>query len=835
MRNPLNRAWRVAALLGVLCGVLSARPVMAADALRGSLTGVVRDSASGDALVSANILLPQWKRGVTTKADGAFSFDQLPYGPVVLKVVKLGYRTQQVSVTLTASGVAPLEIRLGRLPVAGATVHVSDSRLKKEQTPSVFPVAPRVVKDTPGTLENVFRTLSTLPGVVSTTDFSSRLSVRGGGPDQNLVLLDDVEIYNPYRVFGLLSAFNPEAVSDFTLSGGGFPVKYGNRLSSLLLVSNKDGDATGRNGVASMSITDANIVAGGPLPRSLGGGDRGTWLLTTRRTYYDLIANSIAGTTLPSFLDFQGKLALQASPRDRISAFGLVSHERTNADITSTTNNVDANFFNNAHNDVGGVTWTRGRKGAVNKFTASWYENPDRLDFDGSFDVKSKIPNTGDTTRTATVIFDRYIKIRDGMLRDDMSMQHGAHLLTIGGEVHAQRTDVRFHLDPASDRNPAVGNPTDVRGGAASPDTLLVGRPTTRWAAYVQDDMSMGERLKFTAGLRRDYATIHERADWQPRAAVSLQPDEATTLRFATGAFAQTPGYEKFIDADYFVRLDAPGPLDLTSEHAQHYILGIERLLPGTWKAQAELYLKSFDDLVVGRLETDAEQAARLASYRFPDSLLAEIPTAKQITALPGNDATGLARGIDLYLEKRGMADDRLFGYASYTYGIARRTVYGRTLPFDYDRRHTFNAVLTYRLGEKWTLGTTAKYASGFPYDRPDGVTVSTVVDSFGHIVPERTAQGDLIWIPRFDGVTTLANGRLPSFQEVDVRLTWSPRWGGRDWDLYLDIINLLARKNVIDYSPSLAPDLAADRPRLQREALNGFPFLPTIGVTLRW
>ena len=823
----------VAAFLSLLFFVVPG--ARAADVGRGVLTGVVRDSASGDGLPSANVLLPQWKRGMTTQADGEFTFADLPSGTVVVKVVKIGYRSRQVTLTLDANGAAPVEFRLARVPIASATVHVSNSRLKKEQTPSIFAVAPREVKTTAGTLENVFRTLATLPGVVSTGDFTSRLSVRGGGPDQNLVLLDDVEIYNPYRVFGLLSAFNPEAVSDFTLSGGGFPAKYGNRLSSLLLVTNKDGNLVQNDGVASLSITDANIVGSGPLPRGLGGGNKGSWLLTTRRTYYDLVANSFAHTTLPSFLDFQGKLVLQPDAQDRISAFGLVSHERTNASFNSMHNSDAANFFNNVRNDVGGATWTHGRKGAVNKVTGSWYRNPDKLDFNGRFETKSKIPNTGDTTRIASVIFDRTIVIRDAMLRDDLSLQRGAHLFSLGGELHSQRTDLQYRIDPHSDRNPDVGNPTDVRGGSASPDTLLIKRPSTRWAVYAQDDLTLAPAVNLTLGLRRDYSSIHRRDDWQPRAALSYQPDEATTFRFATGRFAQIPGYEKFLDADYFVQPEGSGPLNITSEHAMHYIFGVERLLPGTWKAQAELYLKTFDDLIVGRLESERERQARVASYRFPDSLQGEIPTAAQITSYASNGATGVSRGLDLFLERRAMGDERVWGYASYTYGLANRHVYDRTIAFDYDRRHTVNVVMNFRLAEKWRLGTTTKYASGFPYDPPAGVTVATVRDSLGHIIPERTGHGDLVWVPRFDGVNSLSAGRLPSFQEVDVRVTYNPKWGGRDWDLYVDVINVLNRANVVDYSAILVPDRLHDRPRLARQITTNFPFLPTIGVTLRW
>ena len=107
--------------------------------------------------------------------------------------------------------------------------------------PSAVAVAPVEVLATPGSLDNVFRTLQTLPGVSATEEFGSRLAVRGGAPDQNLTMMDGVEIHDPYRLYGLTSAFNPETIARFELATGGFSVKYCDRLSSLLLVENREG------------------------------------------------------------------------------------------------------------------------------------------------------------------------------------------------------------------------------------------------------------------------------------------------------------------------------------------------------------------------------------------------------------------------------------------------------------------------------------------------------------------------------------------------------------------------------------------------------------------
>ncbi len=821
------------ALLCCLCAPVHAQTGTAV------LTGVVRDSATAEPLSGANVVLPSLKRGAQADESGRFRLTNLPPGPLEVRATLVGYRTAGAIVTLANATTTTIVLDLPRVAIPRAEVRVSDRRLTREKAPSVFRLEPKQVRLTAGTLDNPLRTIATYPGVVSTADYSSRVSVRGGGPDQNLVMLDDVQIYNPYRVFGLISAFNPETVSDFTLSGGGFPVRYGDRLSALLLVSNRDGSPMRTpGGSASMSITDANVVFEGPLPSGLGGGETGTWLFSSRRTYYDLIANSIANTTLPSFLDFQGKFTLQPGSRDRLTGFGLLSKERTNATITESGPIDRVRFFNTSHNDVGGVTWSR-VKGArvVNRMTGAYYTNRDMLTFNGQFAADSKIRNYRGGEKEAEVIFDRTILVRDASLRDEVGISLNAqNLLTVGGEVHAQRTDLELQIDPESDRNPRVSNPSDIRGGSAAPDTVRTMRPTTRWALFAQNEWTPRPGTRLSGGVRAERSTANNDLDVSPRANMTYALPGGVSARAAWGLFSQTPGYESFLEKDYFVRLDADGPLAIRNEKATHYIVGLERPVGRAWQLSAEGYVKTFRDLIVGRLETDAERDLRLSRYRFPTEYQDEIPTQRLITAFPENGATGVARGVDLYVQKKPRdASDRITGWLSYTYGIANRNAYGRTIPFDYDQRHTLNLVTNIRLGQKWNLATTIKYGSGFPDDPPSGVTIASVTDSLGYIVPDVDSLGYVFWIPRFDAPASLGTARLPSFQELDLRITYTPQWFGRPWSVYLDIINATARTNIIENAVVLFPDSSSDRPRLGTDPLKNFPFLPTIGVSLSW
>ena len=135
---------------------------------------------------------------------------------------------------------APIEIEL--IPREGFQERLEvTAPAPQPDGPASIPLRPKQVLSTAGSLDNPFRTLQTLPGVAGTDEFGSKLSVRGGAPDQNLTMMDGVEIHNPYRLFGLTSAFNPETIGRFELLAGGFGAKYGDRLSSVVVIENRDG------------------------------------------------------------------------------------------------------------------------------------------------------------------------------------------------------------------------------------------------------------------------------------------------------------------------------------------------------------------------------------------------------------------------------------------------------------------------------------------------------------------------------------------------------------------------------------------------------------------
>jgi len=700
---------------------------------------------------------------------------------------------------------------------------------------SELPVRPLAVMAVAGAADNVFRTLQTLPGVAATTEFDSRLAVRGGSPDENLTLMDGVEVHNPYRLFGLTSAFNPETVRAFDLYAGAFSAKYGDRLSSLLVVENRAGsDAERLRGSTALSLTDMNAVFEGRLPK-----DAGSWIVTARRTYYDLVANRIAGTELPAFSDLQGRLDWRLGTDTRLAVFGLLSREATDAFLEDDRPGEQLALATTARNDLGALELsTRLGPSLTSRTIASFYLNRDRIDANAQLRNearRSNAPSDDVGFALADVDFVRELEVRDVALRQELALAAGDHLVESGLELHALRTRTLWRIE--GDRNPQADNGSSIQGGAGLPSDLDSSVDGARLGAWLADRWQASPRLALEAGLRFDWSAVNRRSTLSPRLGASLSLGRATRLRLGGGLFTQSPGYEKLVQSDYFVDLTGELGRSLAYARAWHAVLGLERDLAPGWSARVEAYWKDMDDLVIGRLETESERLARVSRYDFPSELAASVPTAPIITSVPVNGASGRSWGMDVLLQKRPAQGARLSGWASYAFGRSTRDEYERRVPFDYDRPHAATLVASWRFSPKWDLGVTARAFSGFPRTPVLGLRVAAQETADGRLVPALDAEGRYVYETDSGDVANRNSARLPTFFRLDLRLTWKPRGEAGRWLFYLDVINATNRTNAGQLEPSLAYDPASpvDQPRLVVEPSQAIPFLPSVGVRFRF
>ncbi|MCY4632926.1 MAG: TonB-dependent receptor [Acidobacteria bacterium] len=794
------------------------------------VTGVVLDGAGNAPIAAATVA--SGAETVATDADGRFSVTLAP-DDAGLRVAADGYLETTVALEPAVAGAgAALEILLFRNTFA-ETVQVVSTPAAVPERAAATPIAAAEVFEVAGAFDNIFRTLDTLPGVASTGDFGSRLAVRGGTPDQNLTVMDGVEIHNPYRLFGLVSAFNPETVERFELTAGGFGAAYGDRLSSLLIVDNRVGESD-FSGSTSAGVTDANVVLEGGAP---GGG---SWLLSGRRTYYDLVAGLVTDQSLPAFADVQAQAHWTFGPGHRLALFGLTSRENADFrfdDEEDEESRDSGRLVSEAGNDLVSLRLDALLGGAATSRTiVSWYRNTDVLGVDATFESSARRSNAPDDAVGAAltnVVFDRDLSVRDLSVRQELAFPLSpAHTLDTGVELHRLASGAGLSI--TGDRNETVANPSSVRGGAGLPDSLDSSLAGTRGGAWIQDRYTITPRLSVEPGLRLDWSTVNGDAVLSPRFAATLALGRASRLRVAGGLYTQSPGYEKLIQSDYFFDLSPAVVTGLRHERATHLVTGFEQELGADTLFRVEGYYKTFDDLIVGGLEPEAERRARVARYDFPAALQASVPAAARITSTPVNGGGGRAYGADVYLVRSDPAA-RLAGWLSYAWGRADRDTYGLRYPFEYDRPHAFNAVGRYRLGDRWSIAATAQFATGFPYTPAVGVRVADEEDSRGRLVPARDTAGALIYTVDLGGLDALQRGRLPHYARVDLRIAHQPGGPSGRWLWYIEVINLLNRDNPVEFETELAHDPDRGVPRIVESPSAGFPIIPSFGVRIRF
>ncbi|HQX80465.1 MAG TPA: TonB-dependent receptor [Vicinamibacterales bacterium] len=840
MPLALSRLAGIALFLSGLC------PGLVAAQTTGTLAGTVA-AEGGITLPGAFVTVigttPALRRETTTDEQGSFLFADLPAARYSITALATGFTiTKAIEVTLVAGQTRRVVIDM-RVTGVTETVTVSADKGRASTAPSMLALTPAEVSTVAGAAENVFKVLHTLPGITAVNDFDSRLSVRGGGPDQNLTVMDGVEIHNPYRLFGLTSAFNPETVEAFELTAGAFPARYGDRLSSILTIDNRAGNSARRAmGSVTLALTDANIIAEGRLP----GTSQGSWLLSGRRTYYDVVAERFVDADLPSFSDLQAKAVWRVAGGGQLSVFGLKSRESTDAEFGEPERE-SAVIRTKARNDLVAVSWQRAFGSRVSSRTvASWYLNRDDIDFDGRFETgarRTNAPVSNNSESLSNIIFTRQLSVRDTAIRQDTTIRVGrSHLLDAGVEAHVLATQWGWRID--GERNPGVANGSSIQGGAGLPALLDSSRDSWRFGAWLSDVWMVTPWLRVEPGVRLDKTSVTGGASLSPRASLLADLTARTRLRVAGGAFTQSPGYEKLLQSDYFVNLTSENDARVGTERARHAVVGLEHTLAPGVVARVEGYYKQFRDLVIGRLETPEEVDARTSVYDFPSSLVGEVPREAQILSAPVNGGRGKAAGIEVYLARQSVspAGRALTGWISYTRSRAEKTMYGITMPADYDRPHAFSMVANLRLNTTIEVATTVRVQSGFPYSPPVGVRVAAVQDladadrdgNRTELIPQ-VSRRLLVWTFDQGGVSNLNSARLPRFSRVDVRVTFRPAWKNRRWQFYLDVINLLNANNASGFDAQLSYDPAADRPQVTYERRNSLPLLPSLGIRYKF
>ncbi|MEO7889755.1 MAG: TonB-dependent receptor, partial [Vicinamibacterales bacterium] len=693
-------------------------------------------------------------------------------------------------------------------PQFAETIDVTNAQSREAGAgPPSSAIRPHEVRSLAGGVENVFRTLQALPGVTGTDELGSRIAVRGGSPDQNLTIMDGIEIHNPFRLVipgedlamvGLASTFNADTIESVEFFPGAFDVGYGDRLSSLLVVKNREGsEAEAFQGSSILTLADANGIVEGKLPRR----SSGSWLVSARRSYLDLVAEHVIGVKLPSFQDVHARVSWHPGARQRVLLVGLAGRERT---ALGGTVEADADHSTRTHNNLVAATFESSvgdtlllrTVASLSQFADTLHAHERSLDNSRGANARDSISSGG----LLEFNLSRDIGVRDLAVRQQLVFApSSSHWLDLGFETH--KLDTRWAWQISGDRSHHEANSSSVRLGTSLPDGLDSTRNSYRFGVWVQDRWELSPRVVLQPGLRVDRSGVTGQTTWSPRLSGTVNVGRAWRLDAAVRAHSQSPGYEKLLQSDYFIDLSPTGALALKAERALQTVAGLQRVFGGGFTARVDAYYKRFSDLLIGRLETERERLTRLAGYDVPATLLTSVPSRPQITTSPLNGATGQAYGLEVHVAHAGAgAGAPLTGWAAYSIGRATRTAYGVTHPFDYDRSHAVTATANLRIGPRVDLSATGRWATGLPRTPVRGVQLALVPDAGDadrdgnaeERVPQRDLQGRPIFRPDLGDVANINSARLPHFGRLDARITYRPTWTGERWAFYMDVLNLL-------------------------------------------
>jgi len=823
----------------------------------GGLTGRIVDNY-GSPIPGVNIFVIETRVGGVSDSEGIYRVREIPTGIQTVRYSAVGYETEFFEMEIFTNRFLEFDVTLNQKVIEVGEVEIIGEGIQPQddtQT-SLIDLEPESARVLPGAATDVFRTLQALPGVLAPNDFSSQLIVRGSGPDQNLIVMDDVEVFNPYRLYGVISMFNPESVTDINLIAGGFPVKYGDRLSAVLDVTNRQGTIN-KNfaGTINASIVDANVLLEGKNPFNL----PGSWLLSTRRTYYDLIIEPFVKNTglvednvsFPNFYDVQAKLAFGPFNGHKFLLNGIISKDAVNVISPENRSTADSvAVVNDTKNNLASLAWHYApTKRFLNKLIISWYKNYGIGSFDSQFldpslnrdDFENVAPDTLQPYLLGFG-FDSDFEFSKISIEDKFAKFWGNNnLFEAGAGVDFITTKVIFEIFLDPELKAILASNPNI---SAVFEDLIDVQKYNRYKGYIQNKFFLSDKLVLQPGLRYDYYDIIRKGYLAPRISLSYAINDLTTLRAAWGLYYQSIGYEKLQDSRKLLDLSDEATSPLKAENALHYVFGIERWITNEWRVKFEGYYKDFNNLIVQKKVPGSgyySEPVPGKDIRYVDGWTAPVPIpADSTTAVPINDSFGEAYGFEFLLEKKNIAGfDELNGWLSYVFAFTNRVEYGQNLPFRFDQRHTLDLVLNYRISSWLDLGVRFQYGSGFPLTEAVGIKPRIILaDQNGDGVPETPVvatrqtgdNNEVIYDVDFGDTSNKYSSRKPNYHRLDLRLTAFADFWDFEWAFYLDVINVYNRTNVINYDYYITSDLT-----LARETTGMFPILPTLGFNVRF
>lgn len=787
-----------------------------------TISGFVRDNATGEPLSYVNVfvVIGDSYKGSATNQDGYYVISNLFPGEYNVNASIIGYKMTTNKVTLASDEKLRLDFRLNVSALEGQEVNVSAERIKFQQSieSSQISLDLREINTVPGFIEaDVFRTLQMLPGVQSGGDFSSALYVRGSTPDQNLIMLDGITIYNPYHLGGIFSTFNTDAIKEADFHAGGFPARYGGRMGAILNVINREGNTEKITGSGNISLVTGKALIEGPLPKWKG--IKGSWLLSGRRTYFDQFINLVTGTKgqFPYFFyDYQFKTNLDINQNHRLTYTRFYGDDI----LRFSSSDQSSNNIGGTSKNTYGVDWPWGNH--TNGLTWRWIVSPSivaktflsssryRYDFDFYFDTKETYIDN-DSTFQNNLAFDVVYKdiIKDRTLETEIIWKaNDIHTVTSGFQIKNINFELVNKFIITTLDTTFTEKPLDMRN------------KTRELAAYIQDKWSVTNNLKLQGGLRLAHYNLHDTLYVEPRIGMKYNFSSDMSFKINWGRYHQFLITANDPDENFrLIDLWLGVPEDKPASVSDHTILGFEYFSPDDILFRVETYYKDFDNLL---------------SLKQEDVYTENEDDVQTTTMNEFWDTDAYAYGLELLAKK---TSGKIKGWIGYTYA----KTFNYTPPNgwyapNHDRTHTLNIVSTIEL-PKWVsdnleMSASLTASSGNPYTPIKGRSYDWNQELNGARDEDQAI--NLEWkLSNKYLVDEKNSDRYPPYFRFDLGLTRKNRrlfkW---KYDSYFQIINITNHKNALSYTYRTNTDQSVgNRGVVERAAINTFPFMIFTGV----
>ncbi len=661
----------------------------------GRITGRIIDRQTKEPLAGVNVSLLLTSLGSSSGEDGRFLISNVPEGTHRLEFTYAGYQKRVVSdIPVTSVKAAIVNIQLIEEIYEGEKIIVTAGYFSEETQvqPGVFSLSREEIRRFPGGFEDVVRTVSTLPGVaINVTGGRNDLLVRGGGPSENLYVINNIEIPNINHFggqgtgSGSLSFLNLDFVNNVSFSTGGFSVDYGDKMSSVLELTMTEGRSDRIGGKLLLSATQFGLNGEGPL------GNNGNFIVSARKSYLDLIFKAAGLPFIPVYTDYNVLLNFQPTNRDRIVLLGLAAVDRVERDQSSQENRVtNSGILGNSQNQfIAGMDYRHLLNSGYINLTTSWNLNQFRLN--------QKDENEIDYFNSRADEQELNLKLQHFTL---MSKKLGIKTGLSQKFIFSDNQSV--FADSIFDRN---GKKLPVEAIGVSKENFQ-NISASKSALFFEAEWFANKNVTVKSGFRADYFSFLEQPLYiAPRMALKYQISPRFQLKTSGGVYYQSPSYVWLVNREnrYLKALEN-----------KMIVAGFDYLLREDTRVSLETYYKRYDNLPSGA-------AAGLNDY---------LVITNTGTSYGGRDddfqsfgyfplkssGDGYAYGFEWLVQKR-FSDIPLYGQMSFSYARSGyKAENGKIYPGQYDQRVIFNISSGYIFNKKWEMSGKFRYFTGIPY-----------------------------------------------------------------------------------------------------------------------